>query len=450
MKTLNVTFINNSGEQDSLVSIGFLSPPAAISTILIENCKDGSAIHPLDNGKGPYPFAGNWYALDELSEGVSITAFSGGRIYVAYGTPWTVQYEGYEPAQAVTDPNFHLRYDKIEMTFSGSPYDVANLTGIDYWSIPMSLKTFYSGRHVQTVYGLLPGVTTEKLFNALNALTTPPVSGLTGPGGIDGAPVPALVPGHYETSPAFARIIGPSSYPPIFPAPGAIPVQPYRLFRDYLVYLLETFGPGTGTDFIPTLGNGVIANIAGNFSGAGEPVPLFGPQSKQIYNLVATIDNNLDITLTGTVGSDPATTIVMLFRSDDLLNPAGIYGGNAPFYLNGGSTPVNPQNDVYGWICGDLLAGLNIGAVGSSTSYNGSIIGALPSENWFFGKLPSALYFNWLQPNGPYYNQWAAILSRYSQAYSFAFTDRLAPVFASLNPKHVDTLQIVLEPEKNG
>ncbi|HEY8036681.1 MAG TPA: beta-1,3-glucanase family protein [Methylobacter sp.] len=454
MKTLKLTFSNNSGENDSQVSIGFLSPPAAISTTSIQNCKDGSTIYPLDNGNGPYPFAGNWYTLDELSEGVSITAFSGGRVYVAYGTPWTIQHVGYEPGQAVTDPNFYLRYDKIEMTFSGSPYDVADLTSIDYWSIPMTLKTFLSGKQIQTVSGLLPGVTTQKLFQALNALTTPPASGLPGPGGIDGTPIPALVPGQYQVYPtgpapgtAFARIIGPSSYPPIYPAPGAIPVQPYPLFHDYLSFLLEAFGPGTVTSLIPTLGNGVIATIAGNFAGVGSPVPLSGSQSKQTYNLAATIDNNLDITLTGTVSSDPTITTTMLFKIDDLLNPAGIYGGNAPFYLNGATTATNLGNDVYGWICGDLFAGLNIGAVGSSTSYNGTIVGALPSESWFFGKLPSALFFNWLQPNNLYYNQWAATLAKYSQAYNFAFTDRFAPVLASLNPENIDTLQIVLEPE---
>lgn len=450
MTTLNVAFSNKSGELDSQVSVGFLAPVAAISTTLIQNCKDNSAIKPLDNGKGPYPFAGNWYTLDDLSEGVSITAFSGGRIYVAYGTPWTILHAGYEPGQAVTDQNFYLRYDKIEMTFTGNPGDVADLTSIDYWSIPMTLETFLDGKNVQTVSGLLPGATTKQLFDALNALTTPPISGLPGPGGIDGTPIPALVPGQYQAYPtgptpgtAFARIIGPSSYPPNYPAPGAIPVQPYQLFHDYLFFLLKTFGPGTGTTTIPPLGDGVIATIKGNFAGVGNPAPQSGPQSKQAYNMVATIDSNLDVTLTGTVGSVSTT---MLFKVDDLLNPAGIYGGNAPFYLNGATTPTNLGNDVYGWVCGDLFAGFNIGAVGSPTNYNGKVVGALPSESWFFGKLPLPLFFSGLQPNKPYYNEWAATLAQYSQAYNFAFTDRFARVFASLNPEKVDKLQIVLEP----
>ena len=39
----------------------------------------------------------NWYTLDTLPEGISLTCFVGGRIYVGYGTPWTFQSAGYEP-----------------------------------------------------------------------------------------------------------------------------------------------------------------------------------------------------------------------------------------------------------------------------------------------------------------------------------------------------------------
>ena len=105
----------------------------------------------------------------------------------------------------------------------------------------MSLNTRKGGVVVGTVKGLLDGVTTQQVFDNLNKLTTPPVSGLTGPGGVDGKPMPALVPGQYQQYPGgptpgktFARIIGPSSYPPAFPPPGAIPVTPYDLLQNYL------------------------------------------------------------------------------------------------------------------------------------------------------------------------------------------------------------------------
>ncbi|MDP1897850.1 MAG: hypothetical protein Q8K43_08190, partial [Sulfurimicrobium sp.] len=139
-RQLAVNFINNSGLK-ATVSVGFLpGPPAAGEGALpfsIKNLKDGSEIDALDNSGGAYPCSGQWYTLDDLSAGVEVSSFSG-RIYVCYDTPWTIQHQAYEPGQAVTDPNFFLRYDKMEMTFTGSPSDVADLTSIDYWSIPMT------------------------------------------------------------------------------------------------------------------------------------------------------------------------------------------------------------------------------------------------------------------------------------------------------------------------
>lgn len=448
--TLAITFDNNSNVDASDVYIGFVSGSSG-APVTIVNAGDNSPILAVGD-VGSYPAQGNWYTLDALPSGVVVTSFSG-RVYVCYGTPWAVQYAGYEPAQSVTDPNFYLRYDKMEMTFTGQPADVANLTSIDYWSIPMTLNTSLNGTPAGTVSGLLtdvsPPVTTQAVFDALNPLTTPPVSGVPGPGGTDGTPLPALVPGQYKQygsgpvpGTTFARIIGPSSYPPVYPSPGGIPVTPYDLLDDYLTYLLDTYGPGTqGGGSPPSLGAGVVAFISGEFAGVGPNVPPTGPQSRQSYDLTATIDADLNLTLTGTTSGMGDT--VMLYKKDDLLNPTGIYGGNAPYYLNGSTTSTAPGNDVYGWIGGDLFSGLNIGAVGSAAVVGGQVVGDMPSQSWF--QLPVSSFFGNLQTGGPYYNQWAATLSTLSQAYNFAYTDRFAPVFVSLNPATADTLQIVLE-----
>jgi hypothetical protein len=223
--------------------------------------------------------------------------------------------------------------------------------------------------------------------------------------------------------------------------------MPYDLLRDYLNYLLVTFGPTTksGT-VVPTLGAGVIANIQGNFAGVGSPPPRTGPQSAQDYALQATIDHDLNITLSGTLTETTSHIkhdVTMLYKQNDMLNPSGIYGGNAPYYLDNEKNPRNPGNDVYGWIGGDLFSGLNIGAVGSAAKVEGMIVGAMPSHEWF--KLPVSSFFAKLQPRGNYYNQWAATLSGLSQAYNFAYTDRFSPVLVTLNPADVDTLEIVLE-----
>ena len=162
----------------------------------------------------------------------------------------------------------------------------------------------------------------------------------------------------------------------------------------------------------------------------------------QTYSFTATIDANLDILLTGTVSSVSGKTTI-LYKYEDLVNPTGIYGGNAPYYLNGSTTSTTPANDVYGWIGGDLFSGFSIGALGSSTSINKTMVGAMTSQDWF--KIDTSLFFSGLQPsNNTNYNQWASKLAGLSNAYNFAFTDRFAHVLASLDPSTVDTLEIVL------
>lgn len=446
--SLTVTFTNNSTHPDSDVSIGFVAAPGSSFSA----SSGGVGLETLNASSGP----GNWYPLSQLTQGVAIQSFSG-RIYVAYGTPWAVSYPNYEPGQSVTDANFFLRYDKMEMTFTGQATDVADLTSIDYWSIPMSLQTSCDGgTPVQSVSGLANGATAQSVYTALAALTSPPVSGLTGPGGTDGTPLPAVVPGQfvqYPNGPApgtsFARVIGPSSYASITP-PG-IPVQPYDTLRTYLDYLIATFGPGTTADaVIPTLGNGVIAHIGGTFAGVGPNPPPNSPLSPQSYDLAAVINNSGDITLTGSLGAMGPT--LMTFAVDDLLNPSGIYGANPPVTLNLAPSPTALGNNVYGWIAGDLLSGLNIGAVGSSSTVGGGgiptpvMIGAMKSSGWF--TLSPAFFFSKMQPSQPYYNQWAATLAPVSQAYGFAYSDRFAHVLANLDPAKVNTLSIILEPDQ--
>ncbi|HTU26151.1 MAG TPA: hypothetical protein VMF30_12170, partial [Pirellulales bacterium] len=215
---------------------------------------------------------------------------------------------------------------------------------------------------------------------------------------------------------------GPSVYPP---SPG-LPASPYQDFTPYLNYL-QTYGAEhTG---------GAVATIGGTFNGSlDQNTPATMPQS---YDFTVTMDAHDDIFLTGTGGQIGDHTIEFTYA--DLTSPSGIYGANAPFYLDGSSTPTMPGNDVYGWIEGDLLAGLNIGALGSLTMVNGVAVGQMESSQWF--SLPG--YFSYLQPgNDNYYNQWAAAMGGVSDAYNFAYTDRFAHVTVPLDPSRVDTLVI--------
>lgn len=461
MSGIKLSFNNQSKIPSSQeVYIGFYT--TSTEGFDIENLKSGGpAITWIYANASTNP-KGNWYTLDDLSDGVQIKSFIAGRIYVCYNQAgaggWVLNPDNplEEPAQTLTQGgdenfNFWLRYDKMELTVTPAPADVADLTSIDFWSIPMSLKSTMngktpSGNGVYASSGFMPGVNAQDIYNALDKLSTPPVSGISPQ---RGQPYPALVPGAFNgdnppntypdpTPDVFARIIGPSAYGTVHPV--GFPITPYDTFDAYLTFLLTTFGPGTQSGaVVPGLGKGVVANVAGYFAGSpGSPA--------QNYNLSASIDNDKNLSL---VSNDGNTKISIEYN--DLVNPSGIYGANPPNTVNGVSNS-GLTNDVNGWVIADLLGGLNIGAVGSSTKIDQTMVGAMKSQDWF-SLNPTQMFAN-LQPAQPadgirYYNQYAATLFPLSQAYNFAFTDRLSypgsAVQVSLNQDEVNELEITLE-----
>ena len=348
----------------------------------------------------------HWYTLDTLSQGIDLTSFSG-RIYVGYGSPWSFTHSGYEPSPvSPSDPNYLKRYDKMELTYNGNPADVADTTSIDYFSIPMRLNV-YQGGTGGTLQGSLLASPTEVTVNAVRNLPlTPDDAVVTDAGG------------------NFVRVIGPSAYPP---SPG-LPASPYPTFDAYLTHIRDDYAPAHG---------GTVATIKGHFGGVG-PAPVTPETMGQDYHFTATIDGQKNLTLTGSATLVGAHTLV--FQYEDLMNPAGIYGANPTFYLDGSPLAMTPQNDLFGWMIGDLMAGFNIGAIGSTVLEGGVEVGSLDSQDWF------ALtdLFSALQPGDTFYNPWAAAMSDVSQAYNFAYSDRFAHVVAPLDPARVDTLEIVL------
>ncbi|MBX9652157.1 hypothetical protein K2Y11_00915 [bacterium] len=390
-------FTNDSGVANSQVFIGFVGSNFLNAT----NAANGQSLSTNQFGSE------HWYSLDTLSSGINLSNFSG-RIYVCYGSPWISTHAGYEPSPiSPADPNYHKRYDKIELTYNGNAADVADTTSIDYFSIPIELNVYQGGLN-GTLKGSLSASPTKKTVDAVKSLTPTPGSAV-------------VTDGNGE----FVRVIAPNAYPP---SPG-LPASPYDNFDPYLTYLRDSYSPSHG---------GVIATIAGHFNGVG-PAPVTMQTKGQDYQFTATIDSSKNIILTGTGSLIGGHTL--LFKYEDLMNPTGIYGANPNFYLDGAPTILTPQNDIYGWMIGDLLAGLNIGAIGSTVVINGVQVGQMQSQQWFtLNKL-----FDGLQPSHPdFYNQWAAQMSRVSDAYNFAYSDRFAHVLAPLNPSAVDTLEIKL------
>lgn len=403
---LKVIFTDKSGMPDP-IWIGFWSDTD--NTAIAK--PDGTPIAKINDGK--------WYKLAELKGGVVISKFIGGQIYVQYGgkAGWQPTAHGGKPSPVnPDDPAYLLRYDLVELTVTPAPADVADLTVIDSWSNPYTLNSYKNGKLLHTLNALKPGVSAQSFYQKLASITTPPQSG-----------VKNAVPATVWDEANFVRVIGPTAFPPI----GGLPAIPYDLFRSYLQHLYDTYGSKP------------IASIKGTYNGDETQTPPL--KVKQSYDLMATIDSKLTVTLTGKLGVAGPTT--MQFAASDLINAPGIYGGNVPFILNQGPA-ISPENNVYGWICGDLFSGFTVGAIGSDTMVNGKRVGSMSSESWFVLENPAMKgnYFGKLQSQAKFYNQWAEAIYSNTNAYGYAYAERYSGVHLSLNPAEVDTMEVVLMP----
>ena len=157
--------------------------------------------------------------------------------------------------------------------------------------------------------------------------------------------------------------------------------------------------------------------------------------ASQSYNFVAVILPNLELVLAGTVnsGSGPVTTMAVT----DPLTDTMIYGANPTFTVTQGAD----TNGMVTRAMADYFAGLNFGLVASPEVVTGTVpLGALPTWNWY-GNNPNGQdqpplsitnAFLAAQLNQPYwFNSYASFLSTMSDAYGFAYNDRLqSPLLA--------------------
>jgi hypothetical protein len=131
----------------------------------------------------------------------------------------------------------------------------------------------------------------------------------------------------------------------------------------------------------------------------------------------------------------PVAQTAIIIASQDL--PNGIYTANPPYTVNGALHHVS-DNDVYAVAVRDVLAGFNLGFIGSvQTNPNtGASFGAGPSNKWYQPPVPEKLAFAGAQPaNSNFYNQYANYLSSVSDAYAFPFTDLIQSPLQALIPR---------------
>ncbi len=336
------------------------------------------------------------YALTDIGSGISLQSFSGGRIYFSLGAPLTGTGDP-EPINK-TVANWGTRFDKIELTYSQSNHSgVANLTAIDYFAIPLSVRTYGGDTAAGTPLAALtyqsPGYTVASNLAALS--------------GNDAA---VLL---NDSQGRFLRVLGPTlSHTGAYP-----PFAPY-------ITAVRTSGQAT--------------RITGLYSHAPQSVAT----TTQRYDFTATFDAQGNLRLAGggisyaggaTVGSGH----VIVIAAADLA--AGIYSANPPYTVDGAAANIG-NNDVYSAVVRDILTGYALGFVGSTTTdpRTGVAFKDEPSENWW----SSSQAFSYLQSSPTYYDQYAAYLQTISGAYGHPFSDRWQTVQVSLDPSTVGTLEI--------
>jgi hypothetical protein len=341
---------------------------------------------------------------------VSLSDFTNGSTYFNFGSAGLQgYYAGYQPnPTASSDPNYGTRYAFVEMNVFGGESNNLDLTAISWFSIPIEVSTWRDGKMV----GQLTCSSGGDIIQALAPLSTG---------------VQAFVPQATPTAPytAFARII----------APGLVDAYPdWTSYMDYLAGLSYS------------------TNLAGQFGGSGST----NLTEAQSYAMTVTFDSSTQmVTITGTTGVAGDMTITVSYA--DLNALTGVYGTNPPYTVTlAGSPPVvidNPGivNDVTGWIMGDLLAGMNMGFLGSATLCPGTTtpLGQCTSSEWFAAaQQDPSLQFSGAQSNSSYYNTYAAALLPLMDGYGFPFSDRVSQPLLYFPPPGttgaVDYLQITI------
>ncbi|HWL51655.1 MAG TPA: beta-1,3-glucanase family protein [Chthoniobacteraceae bacterium] len=429
--------------------------------------------------------------LPEAAPTLYLYGWTSGRLYISYGsgftglspsyTPTGGPYNGWQPAPASDglDPNFLIRHQSMELSvipqhnnertaFSDVNEIWSNTTYIDYTAISLAMQAHNSSATHPTQWSK----STQEMLQAV-AIRDPidpehpytPTSNVltvgyykqegddypTSPTPQEGYHPIVQIPGEQNPPPAQGA---PYRNPVAFlPADGALPSP--NFLRATGPGLIGTLGSAEGptavyhdwTNYLHALQPGGALNpaqapltttIAGTFGG------------NQAYNLATTfhsgtikIANEITyegyVEMTGTIGGESVTIIIPY---SELQKSEGIYGANPHYSVN--NQPLqSPQNDVYTWVVGDLVAGMNLGLVGSPVQVTlegvTQSIGAFTSTQWWqIANLNGGEYqFDGAQPNhNDFYNPYSAALREVTSGYNFAYTDRLGDSLTSfiLNP----------------
>lgn len=295
---------------------------------------------------------------------------------------------GSEGATQFTSTSSPIRNDKVEFTNPG----VADLTAVDFFGIPMDIQTLDAGGNV--LESLAFRCYTQTINDALLAL----------PGGQSGV---------INNAQGIAKILSPQ-----------MPGTNYPLMTDYIASMA-----------------GKSITVDSQYD--GWPAAGYPPAKA---DMTGTFQPDGSITLSGTITpapqqpppgqSTPSATGNQLTISGDSM-AAAVYSNNGTYLKNGVAGQVG-DNDVWAVIYRDVVAGFALGYWGGRYGNSSSAWLRQPAFQNAWASSP---------PFTPYFHQYGATITEYSDAYGFPFTD-LSPytVQAGLGPQ-VATMRVIINPD---
>lgn len=419
------------------VNFATLNPagPMGAANTWITFCGGTTGLVGTVNGSGAALVLGKSYPMSALAQGVTLSNYNSGRICISYGAGLTAD------ASNCWAPNFNnpsladygTRWDKVELTWNGVSGG-ANLTAQDFFGIPLQLAASGGGQPSTTLTWWKG--TSEVMNNlgsmcayALNSVGTPTGALVEGTNGVALAGLPGK---------QIIRVINPSTV-----TAGSGGTTGFPSFAPYLDVLRNDGGTPISTTI--SGGNGMLNGAIQSYSFS---VSIVNEWTRLHGSVVRPGDLLFDGRVANGRRNVPTTFVI---RRANLTDSA-IYGANAAYSMLRGSN----VNSIVEKVRADYLAALNFGFPESSVSNPmrpSNTIGASPSWTWYGNKpngiqqpaMPISYAFATSQPGAPYFNQVAAYLTTVTDAYGFAFNDRLQAPLAPLGPGSKVTITVLTD-----
>lgn len=394
---------------------------------------------------------GTPYKFSDLKDGLEVSYYSGGRIYISYGAPLPevpldpngkpIRNPGvHGDDDGKGDDGYNIRYDFVELTYTPHPADVADLTSMDQFAIPIQLQLRKGGKNL-TGPSTSAGWRGNKDQDVVKALAK--------------QANPAGDNVYYDKQGLFIRIKGATTFTKLYHNDP----QNSRSMAKYLEQIykdqqekgrsLTIKGHDYEKDY-EYEAKLVIPSELPTF--LVTPASETSPQPP-LYSY--------SLTKTGGDASNPQTILVpAAYRKDpDVPNPLTTYfydailESNPWFSVDGG--PIGPTGDIPRAVTRDLFAALNLGYVNSehkvaaSETIHPETVGKSIHE--LTTKEMRGLNVAFSEVNS-FYNIYADTIRHLSDSYGYAYSDwseHLTKVVVLMNAEHKEDGQTVKADELN-